>query len=57
MTRRQAQRGDEGFILVTLLAILVGIALAGLAAVALVHAGSVGGQAPIQAPLITYDST
>ncbi len=57
MRARQQPQGDEGFVLLLLLAVVVGMCLAGLGAVALVHAGSVSGQAPIQAPLITYDST
>jgi hypothetical protein len=57
MTPGMNEPSDAGFVLPLLLAIIAGVILAGLASLALVNAGSPGGQAPIQAPIITYDST
>jgi len=56
MNRRTTEPSDAGFVLPLLLALVVGVLLAGLATVALVSAGSQSGKAPIQAPIITYDS-
>lgn len=57
MTAGTIESSEGGFVLPLLLAIIVGIILAGLASLALVNAGSQGGKAPIQAPIIKYDST
>lgn len=54
--RPDRSRADDGFVLPLLLAIVIGIFLAGLTGVALVNAGSTSGTAPIQAPLVTYDA-
>jgi hypothetical protein len=54
---RQAGRGDEGGVLVALIALVVGLVLAGLGSAALVTAGTSGsGGAPITQPLVKYDS-
>ena len=55
--RREAMRGDEGFVLATVLAVVVGLVLAGLASFAIVQAGSPDRGTAINAPLISYDGT
>ena len=54
---RQAGRGYEGGVLVALIALVVGLVLAGLGSAALVSSGTSGsGSSPITAPLVKYDS-